>query len=88
MPDAYGDDAIQQTPKTRRSRRHSSVDKFTAILGPGRSITVKASDLTMELLVQLLEELSGKAKRAKVQHLQIRTFEQVLRDTCGFIETT
>ena len=59
----------------------TAVRRVTASLGGGRSVTVVASQLNLEGLIELLQELIEKARRVRNQGLELSTFLQVLRDT-------
>ncbi|HEY1066810.1 MAG TPA: ParB/RepB/Spo0J family partition protein [Pirellulales bacterium] len=54
--------------------------RATAPLTDGRSITVSGQDLTLESFIEAMEELLGKARRARTQGVELATFVKMLRD--------
>jgi len=77
-------DAISGAVKSgRRSRPEATgqkVTRATARLGGGRSVTVAATTLDLDALVELLEDLLSKARSARTKGLGISTFLKVLSD--------
>jgi len=55
-------------------------NRFTAVLGPGRSVTVLTDRRDLESFIAVLEELLGKARRARTQGVAVATFVKMLRD--------
>jgi ParB family transcriptional regulator, chromosome partitioning protein len=54
--------------------------RVTLALNRGQSVTLVAENLTQERCVEILEEVLGKARRARTQGLEIWTFANMLRD--------
>ncbi len=58
----------------------AAASRVTAILGDGRSITVSGRGLSIETLVEWIEQLLVKARKARSQGLELATFIKMLRD--------
>ncbi|TWT44920.1 Chromosome-partitioning protein Spo0J [Phycisphaerae bacterium RAS1] len=76
-------DGLQR--KLRRARRAEAggsvgPNRVTALLGAGRSITVAGKALSLDSLIETLEQLLSRAKRSKSQGLSLATFVRTLRD--------
>ena len=56
--------------------------RLIAMLGLGRVISIIAPALSLDGIVELLEELLAKARKAKAQSLSVGTFQKLLEDTC------
>lgn len=54
--------------------------RATAVLAPGRSITVTSDDLDLERFIQLIEDLLSRARKVRPQGVQLSTFIKMLRD--------
>ena len=54
--------------------------RATIALGGGRAVTVAGQGITLETLIAWLDELVAKAKKARSQRLEFKTFLKVLRD--------
>jgi ParB family chromosome partitioning protein len=54
--------------------------RATAQLGADRSVTVSGPSLTLDGLIQILEELLAKARRERTRGVELSTFVKVLRD--------
>ncbi len=75
------------TTQVRRDRRKNgstnsaSPARVTAQLGGGRSITLSGPGLTgIEVALEWLGELVGRARKARTQNLELATFIRTLRD--------
>ncbi len=73
------------TRKLKRVRRAQAQAKdgpnrVTALLGGGRSITVGGKGLTLDSLMEALEQLLARARKSKSQGLSLATFVRTLRD--------
>jgi ParB-like chromosome segregation protein Spo0J len=73
------------TRKLKRVRRAEAQatdgpNRVTALLGGGRSITVGGKGLTLDSLVEALEQLLSRARKSKSQGLSLATFVRTLRD--------
>lgn len=66
--------------KTTPASGVSQVSRATAQLATDRSITVAAVELTLERFIDVLEELLGKARKARTQGFELGTFTKMLRD--------
>ena len=56
--------------------------RLIAMLGLGRVVSVIAPALSLEAVIELLEELLAKARKAKGQNLSLATFGKLLEDQC------
>lgn len=54
--------------------------RVTAPLGAGRAITISGPNLTLERLVEWLEELLAKARRMRPRGVELNTFISLLKD--------
>ena len=70
--------------KKRSSTRPAKTPsgRLIAMLGLGRVVSVVAPVLSLENAIELLDELIGKARKAKGQNLSLATFEKLLQDQC------
>lgn len=73
------------TRKMKRVRRAEAQAKdgpnrVTALLGGGRSVTVGGKGLTLDSLMEALEQLLSRARKSKSQGLSLATFVRTLRD--------
>lgn len=68
--------------RVRRAEADGSVgpNRVTALLGAGRSITVTGKGLSLDSLIETLEQLLSKAKKSKSQGLSLATLVRTLRD--------
>ena len=78
-------DALVGQLKTQRRRSaepstSACPSRVTAVLGAGRSITLSGSGITMDSLIQWLEELTAKARKVRLQGIEITTFIKMLKD--------
>ncbi len=76
------DGLLRKLKRVRRARIASEKgpDRVTAPLGGGRSITLAGKGLSWESLVESLEQLLSRARKAKSQGLSLTTFVRTLRD--------
>lgn len=70
--------------KKRASTRPAKTPsgRLIAMLGLGRVVSVIAPALSLEAVIELLEELLAKARKAKGQNLSLATFGKLLEDQC------
>jgi ParB family transcriptional regulator, chromosome partitioning protein len=76
-------DALAGTLRARKkpsSERRATVTRVTAILSPGRTITVADEQLDLDKLIASLEELLIKARKARTQGIELGTFSRMLKD--------
>lgn len=71
--------------KLKRSRRSdegraAGSGRVTAALGGGRSVTLVGKGLTLDSMIEWLDQLIGRARKAKSQTLTLETFIRTLRD--------
>ena len=64
----------------RPKQRPDRTPRVTAELGDGRSVTVVGKALTLDALIEWLEPLITRAKKAKAQGLSLETFVRAMRD--------
>ncbi|MCP9801793.1 ParB/RepB/Spo0J family partition protein [Synechococcus sp. RedBA-s] len=62
------------------AERKNGPSRVTAILGNGRSVTLAGKGLSLDAVIELLEQLLTRAKRAKSQSLSLETFARAMRD--------
>lgn len=75
--------AAKQKKRTTPSRpSNSPTGRLIAMLGLGRVVSVIAPALSIESMIELLEELLAKARKAKSQNLSLATFARFLEDQC------
>lgn len=76
-------DALNRKMKRVRRAEAQAKDgpnRITALLGGGRSITVGGKGLTLDSLMEALEQLLSRARKSKSQGLSLTTFVRTLRD--------
>lgn len=76
-------DALARKMKRVRRAETQAKDgpnRVTALLGGGRSITVGGKGLTLDTLMEALEQLLSRARKSKSQGLSLTTFVRTLRD--------
>lgn len=71
--------------KLRRVRHAGNAEsrcmsRVTAMLGSGRSITFVGKGLTLDALIEWMEPLLSRAKKAKAQGITLQTFIRTLKD--------
>ena len=69
-------------PKKRSLAPKPASERLIAMLGLGRVVSVLAPSLSIESVIELLEELLAKARKAKTQNLSLATFARFLEDQC------
>jgi ParB family chromosome partitioning protein len=69
-------------PKRRGTAPKPASERMIAMLGLGRVVSVFAPSLSIESVIELLEELLSKARKAKAQSLSLATFSKLLEDQC------
>lgn len=76
------DGLARKLKASRRSgeRRVAGLTKSVAILGNGRSITLAGPGLTLETMMEWLDALLVRARKAKAQGITLETFVRALRD--------
>lgn len=60
--------------------RQNGPSRVMAMLGNGRSVTVAGKGLSIDSMIDWLEQLLARAKRAKSQSLSLETFARTMRD--------
>lgn len=71
------------TRKLKRVRRQQETQRgarVTATLGPGKTVMFVGNELTLDTVIEWLEQLTSKARKAKTQGLTLQTFTSALRD--------
>jgi ParB family chromosome partitioning protein len=67
--------------KPANSESITAISRVTAQLGNGRVVTLSGSGLhSLDVMIQWLEDLLAKARKARPQGLAIETFSKMLRD--------
>lgn len=76
------DGLMRKLKRVRRAQAapDKGLARVTAALGGGRSITLAGKGLSWESLVESLEQLLSRARKAKSQGLSLATFVRTLRD--------
>lgn len=78
-------DGVKGAAKAARKKpcqiSSGTVSRATAALGDGRCVSVLGRSLTLESVIELIEDLLSKARRARTQGLTLPTFLKVLRET-------
>lgn len=75
--------------KIKRANRASAgtsaerATRVTAMMEKGRSVTLSGKGLSLDAVIELLEPLLTRAKRAKSQSLSLETFARAMRDQAG-----
>jgi hypothetical protein len=54
--------------------------RITAILGEGRAITIAGKALTLDAVIEWVEQLLTRAKKSRSQGLTLETFVRTLKD--------
>lgn len=70
----------RKSAKRKAAAAARSLSRATAVLGPQRSVSVSAADLTLERFIELIEELLSKARRVRSKGLELNTFLKMLAD--------
>lgn len=83
---AHSQSSTAQQAEVARGRRRRGRN-ITAVLGPGRSVSLEADDLSFSGMISMLEDLLARAKRAKGQSIQLSTFLRILADQNGAAAT-
>lgn len=75
-------DGLTGTLKADRKETMAAAtpSRATAVLAPGRSITVTSDGLDLERFIQLIEDLLAKARKVRPQGVELSTFIKMLRD--------
>lgn len=73
------------TRKLKRARRAEEADRTgvirtTALIGGGRAVTFTGKGLTLDSMIEWLEPLLARARKAKAQGLTLHTFIRTLKD--------
>src|SRR5690606_26490135 len=76
-------DALARKLKRTRlagEREAAGLVRVTAMLAPGRAVTVAGQGLTLDTLIEWLEALRSRARKAKGRGLTLHTFVRTLKD--------
>jgi len=75
-------DMLTGTLKSERKEPSNATppSRATAVLAPGRSITVTSNGLDLERFIQRIEDLLAKARKVRPQGVELSTFIKMLRD--------
>jgi transcriptional regulator with XRE-family HTH domain len=72
--------AVKAPRKVGVKQGQPGATRVTAVLGPGRSVTVSSAELDLETFIQSLEELIAKARKVRPRGIGLGTFIKILRD--------
>src|ERR1700733_747226 len=72
--------AIKMHRKSGGKEGKSGPSRATAVLGPGRLVTVSRAGLDLEAFIGTLEELIAKARKVRTRGIGLSTFLKILRD--------
>jgi ParB family chromosome partitioning protein len=61
----------------------TEVKRLTVPLAEGRSVTVSGSGLTLDVVIETLQELLGKARKARTQGIELKPFVRSLKESAG-----
>ena len=70
----------KKVPHVEKRKSSQSTNRVTAILGDGRSISVAAPTLDLELFIECLESLLAKARQVRTKGIELKTFISMLKD--------
>ena len=71
---------IKQAQRTRAGGQPQATARVTAALGEGRVVTVSGKGLSLESMIDWLEQLLARARKAKSHGLSLETFVRTMRD--------
>lgn len=60
--------------------RQNGPSRITTMLGEGRSVTLAGKGLSLDSVIEWLEQLLARAKKAKSQSLSLETFARAMKD--------
>lgn len=72
--------AIRAARQVNAKQEKPAAGRVTAVLGPGRTVTVSESNLDLEGFIRTLEELIAKARKVRPRGIGLWTFIKILRD--------
>ncbi len=72
--------AIKAAQKAGKKEGKPGPSRATAVLGPGRLVTVSSTGLDLEAFIGTLEELIAKARKVRARGIGLSTFLKILRD--------
>ncbi len=72
--------AIRQRARQAKETHEKPVNRVTAQLGRGRSVTVAGESLSLESFIEILEELLVRAKRVRPRGILLPTFVKMIKD--------
>jgi ParB family transcriptional regulator, chromosome partitioning protein len=75
--------AIKAAPKSGTKEGKARPSRATAVLGPGKLVTVSSTGLDLEAFIGTLEELIAKARKVRTRGIGLSTFLKILRDEAG-----
>lgn len=79
--------------RVKRAKHHEAdspatmVNRATAVLSTGRTITVAGPALTLDFFIEWLEELLVKARKARPKGMTLKTFCRVLKEQAKSLAT-
>lgn len=76
-------DALARKFKRARqveTKGNGGVARVTTMLGGGRSVTLAGKGLSLDSVIEWLEQLLARAKKAKAQSLSLETFARAMKD--------
>ena len=72
--------AMKASRKAGKKDGKPRPSRATAVLGPGRLVTVSSAGLDLEAFIGTLEELIAKARKVRTRGIGLSTFLKILRD--------
>jgi ParB family transcriptional regulator, chromosome partitioning protein len=68
------------TRRNGSNAKKPAASRATAVLAPGRSVTVSSEGLTLERFIEVLEELIAKARKIRPRGIELTTFLRILKE--------
>ena len=71
---------IRKLKRVRRGKEAARCARVTATLGPGKSVTFVGTELSLDTVIEWLDQLLTKAKKSRTQGIGLQTFARALAD--------
>lgn len=72
-----------KSERTEEAATTTEVKRLTVPLPEGRSVTVSGSGLTLDIVIETLQELLGKARKARTQGIELKPFVRSLKEAAS-----